>query len=276
MSQENIKQSLRMQAKDCLLESDCQQKIRKTHQLYDELCMQLLLIDENLVDDSPCIAGCPEKPELVPAYKLPRRGVAGTNGHAALMHSFAHIEFNAINIAWDAVYRFPHMPVQYYLDWALIAREEAEHFCLINNYLKSIDHEYGSFKAHDDLWEMVQKTSDDVLLRMAMVPRVLEARGLDVTPAIIEKFRHHGFQQAVDILVIIYHDEIGHVKIGNYWFNYLCKQRGLDPVNTFMSLIREYAADKIRKPFNEVARSEAGFTPFELELLNSWQPTKPR
>ena len=187
---------------------------------------------------------------------------------AALLHSFAHIEFNAINIAWDAVYRFNNMPAQFYLDWAKIAAEEAYHFSLIRNYLLNMGYDYGSFQAHTGLWDMVEKTSHDVLVRMALVPRVLEARGLDVTPVIIKKFRHHNFIDAADIMTIIYQDEIGHVEIGTKWFKFLCKQRQLDSDETFNQLIQHYAIDKIRKPFNDKARQQAGFSAREMELLN--------
>ena len=267
----NIKQSLRQRALICLQESDPDKKVQTTYALFDDLQNCRVEIDKDFTAESQCLSGNPQKPELVPAYQLPKRGMGSLEGHAALIHSFAHIEFNAINIAWDAVYRFANMPEQYYRDWAEIAKEEAYHFQLINDYLKTINYEYGSFQAHNDLWEMVKKTAHDVMVRMALVPRVLEARGLDVTPSIISRFKHHGYDKAVEILEIIYRDEIGHVEKGSHWFKYLCEQRGLNPEQTFIELIRSYATDKIRKPFNDVAREQAGFTDFELELLNSWQ-----
>jgi uncharacterized ferritin-like protein (DUF455 family) len=239
--------------------------------LFNEICNNSTKNFADVSVSEECEAGTPEKPELVPAFKLPKRRIASKLGHAALIHSFAHIEFNAINIAWDAVYRFSGMPDQFYRDWARIAKEEAYHFELINGYLNEMDFEYGSFQAHDDLWDMVKKTSHDVMVRMALVPRVLEARGLDVTPDIIKRFTHHGYDRAVEILEIIYRDEIGHVHIGSHWFKYLCSQRNIDPTDTFIALIREFATDKIRKPFNNMAREQAGFTKFELELLNTWE-----
>lgn len=268
MQQTDIRESLRENAYKCLIATNPSQKVKLTNQLFSDLDQQIINDDLHVNDE--CIAGIPEKPELVPAYQLPKRRISSEQGHAALIHSFAHIEFNAINIAWDAVYRFSGMPEQFYKDWVLIAREEAYHFELINEYLKELGYEYGSFQAHDDLWDMVQKTRHDVLVRMALVPRVLEARGLDVTPAIISKFRHHGYHRAVEILEIIYKDEIGHVKIGSHWFKQLCELRLLDPVKTFTNLIQEYAIDKIRKPFNAYARQQAGFSEYELELLNTW------
>ncbi len=269
MKDNKISQSLRRRALACLQATDPQIKIQLSLQLYQELQEDLLVIDKRMPVDSPCTAGFPEKPELVPVYQLPKRKIASLEGHAALIHSFAHIEFNAINIAWDAVYRFSFMPTQYYLDWAKIAKEEAYHFSLIDDYLREMGYQYGSFQAHNDLWNMVSETAHDVMVRMALVPRVLEARGLDVTPTIISKFKQHNYQRATEILEIIYHDEIGHVEVGSQWFNHLCEKRGLDPVETFGNLIQQYASDKIRKPFNEFARLKAGFTQVELELLDT-------
>lgn len=271
MLRNNIKESLRFYAYKCLSESNPEKKVALTYQVYELLENNKISIGEIHSVDNECNCGKPDTPELVPAYQLPKRRVGSEQGHVALFHSFAHIEFNAINIAWDAVYRFSDMPNQFYKDWARVAKEEAYHFELINDYLKSYGYEYGSFQAHDDLWEMVRKTSHDVLIRMALVPRVLEARGLDVTPAIIDKFTHHGYDKAADILQIIYRDEIGHVKIGTHWFNYLCDSKGLNPEETFTKLLREYAGDKIKKPFNDIARLKAGFTQTEMELLNSWK-----
>lgn len=271
MRDQELHQSLRQRAYLCLQETNPQLKVQQTYQLYNGLMADSFSIESHLTVNSDCKVGIPEKPVLVPAYQLPKRRVASKEGHAALIHSFAHIEFNAINIAWDAVYRFDAMPQQYYLDWARIAKEEAYHFQLLDDYLQTMGYHYGSFQAHDDLWNMVKMTAHDVMVRMALVPRVLEARGLDVTPDIIAKFKHHGYNKAADILEIIYQDEIGHVDIGSHWFHYLCEKRNLDPLVTFKELIREYASDKIRQPFNELARKNAGFSQDELEILNRWE-----
>ncbi len=252
-------------------------------------CLQISSVDEKVIQSSNiralwlkgelkiehkrsiidhCQAGWPEKPSLVPFNKLTKRSISSDKGHASMMHAFAHIEFNAINIAWDAVYRFADMPEKYYDDWSRVAAEEAYHFTLINDYLKTLGYEYGSFGAHQGLWEMVEDTRHDVLTRMALVPRVLEARGLDVTPDIIQRFKQNGRHKAAEILSIIYEDEIDHVTIGTRWFNYLCKKRGLDSFHTFSTLIQQFAASKIKQPFNDIARQQAGFSQQEMEYLH--------
>ncbi|MDH3326366.1 MAG: ferritin-like domain-containing protein [Gammaproteobacteria bacterium] len=264
----NFKNSINARAYHCLLLESPQEKVAQSLKLREEWTNGLLSVERDLEIIDNCDAGWPEKPELVAFNRLPKRTVGSLKGHASMMHSFAHIEFNAINIAWDAVYRFPDMPEEYYDDWSRIAQEEAYHFTLINDYLKSLDYEYGSFDAHKGLWEMVEETRYDVLVRMALVPRVLEARGLDVTPNIIQKFKHHGHHEAAEILSIIYRDEIGHVEVGTRWFNYMCNKREIDAHQTFVDLIERYAVDKIRQPFNEVARMKAGFSAREMEYLN--------
>ena len=161
--------------------------------------------------------------------EVPRRSPFTPEGRAALLHAIAHIEFNAINLALDAAWRFAGMPRAYYLDWLRVAREEALHFRLLREHLRSLGHDYGDFDAHDGLWAMAEKTRDDVLARMALVPRTLEARGLDATPPMQAKLRRAGDARAVEILDIILRDEIGHVAIGNRWYRWLCARDGLDP-----------------------------------------------
>ena len=211
--------------------------------------------------------GRPQKPELVDPRKLERRSVATESGRICLLHAFAHIEFNAINIALDAAYRFREMPRQFVSDWLLIASEEARHFQLLSQELKQRESYYGAHLAHRGLWDMVCKTRANVLHRMALVPRVMEARGLDVTPGMIAKFKQIDDQVAVEILEIIYRDEIGHVRIGNHWYHRLCEQQGLDADETFRELIKLYMGGKLRGPFNWPARIEAGFQAAELSAL---------
>ena len=211
--------------------------------------------------------GRPRQPELVEPRKLPRRSFATDDGRICLLHSIAHIEFNAINIALDAVYRFRNMPGQFVSDWLLVAREEAKHFGMLASELEKRGSFYGAHLAHSGLWDMVCKTRGNPLHRMALVPRVMEARGLDVTPGMIEKFTQFGDQAAVNLLKIIYHDEIGHVRIGNYWYQYFCDQQGLDAPLTFRLLLRQYMGGKLRGPFNWAARIEAGFEGAELKIL---------
>jgi len=184
-----------------------------------------------------------------------------------MLHAIAHIEFNAINLAWDAVQRFRNMPRAYYDDWVRVADEEAYHFGLIRDHLHEYGHDYGDFDAHNGLWEMAEKTAGDALERMALVPRVLEARGLDVTPGMITKLRQGGDARAVDILEIILSDEIGHVQIGTCWFRYLCGERGLEPESTFFYLLSRHFPKGLHGPFNEQARRKAGFSQGEMALL---------
>lgn len=219
--------------------------------------------------------GRPQKPLLVDPRKLERRSVATPTGRVRLLHAFAHIEFNAINIALDAVYRFREMPVQYIADWLQVASEEATHFQLLQQALRHRGSDYGACKAHRGLWDMVCKTRHDPLHRMALVPRVMEARGLDVTPAMMEKFDQVDDLAAVAILQQIYRDEIGHVRIGNYWYRELCRQRMVEAESTFRDLLDRYMGGKLRGPFNWPARVEAGFDERELANLEQIGLTQP-
>jgi uncharacterized ferritin-like protein (DUF455 family) len=159
------------------------------------------------------------------------------------------------------------MPQDFYRDWLQVAAEEAYHFTLLRDHLRTLGYDYGDFTAHNGLWEMAVKTAHDPMIRMALVPRLLEARGLDVTPGISARLASCGDQRAVEILAIIQRDEVGHVSIGNRWYGYLCRQRGLDPIITFRSLLAEYDAPALRPPFNMAARAQAGFNPDELGML---------
>ena len=213
------------------------------------------------------VPGRPEKPELVDARDVPRRNFASLKGRLTLVHAIAHIEFNAINLALDAVYRFQDMPEQYYTDWLRVAAEEAKHFTMLSDYLESHGMSYGDLSAHNGLWEMAVKTDFDVLVRMALVPRVLEARGLDVTPGMIKKLQSTGDTRLMEILQIIFDEEIGHVKIGTHWYRTLCDQRGLAPEQTFLELIEKYMQGAKFGPFETEARIKAGFTREEMERL---------
>jgi len=181
-----------------------------------------------------------------------------------LVHALAHIEFNALNLALDALWRFPDLPAEYYVDWLRVAKEEAIHFSLLTAHLQRLGYGYGDFPGHDSLWEMVEKTRGDVLARMALVPRTLEARGLDAIPPLRAKIAQAGDMDAAVILDRILHDEIGHVEIGNRWYHYLCQQRGLEPEVTYDALATQYAAPVLKGPFNLAARRQAGFTEAEL------------
>lgn len=213
--------------------------------------------------------GRPDKPELVHPRRLPQRSLHTAEGRVRLMHAVAHIEFNAINLAADAVYRFRGLPAEYYGDWIKVAADEARHFTLVCRYLEQRDCAYGDYPAHNGLWEMAERTADDALARMALVPRVLEARGLDVTPGMIEGLRKAGDDDATGILEVIYREEIEHVAAGSRWFRYLCEQRGLKSNEAFFELVGQRFAGRLRGPFNLEAREMAGFDAAELEKLRS-------
>jgi len=213
------------------------------------------------------IPGRPARPALVPHTEIKQRSIKSPDGLAALMHALAHIEFNAINLAADLAWRFAGMPEQFYLDWARVAREEAYHFGLLSDRLVELGHAYGDFPAHNALWDMAEKTRHDLLARIALVPRTLEARGLDASPPIRNKLVSVGDARGAAILDIILRDEIGHVAVGNHWYGVLCAQRGLDPVATYAALAEEHGAPRLRGPFNLEARRAAGFSEEELLRL---------
>jgi uncharacterized ferritin-like protein (DUF455 family) len=217
------------------------------------------------------VAGRPDKPPLVAPSKLKRRRLGSEKGRAALVHAIAHIEFNAINLALDAAYRFRDMPRQYYLDWLSVAADEVRHFQLLAVRLRAMGYDYGDFPAHNGLWEMAQRTADDCLKRMALVPRVLEARGLDVTPGMIDRLEAAGDEETVRILKIILAEEVRHVEIGSHWFRVCCDYRGLEPEPVFIDLLREYFGQSVRGPFNIPARMQAGFTQREMEAISGLQ-----
>lgn len=211
--------------------------------------------------------GIPERPRLASPKAMPRRELNGPENHAALIHALAHIEFNAINLALDAVQRFAGLPPDFYADWLQVAAEEAHHFRLLRDHLRALGRDYGDFPAHAGLWEMAERTAHDPLARMALVPRLLEARGLDVTPDIQRKLRGYGDRAGADILDIILRDEIGHVAAGDRWFRHLCAERGLEPEAAFRTLLATPGVPRPRRPFNEGARLAAGFSREEMQAL---------
>ena len=219
--------------------------------------------------EPPALPGRPAWPLLVPATQVARRSPFTLEGRAALLHAIAHIEFNAINLALDAVWRFAGMPANFYTDWLQVAGEEALHFSLLQDHLATLGRAYGDFDAHDGLWRMTEATKSDIVARMALVPRTLEARGLDATPPIQAKLAKAGDARAVAILDIILRDEIGHVAIGNHWYRWLCERDGLDADALYPQLVARYAAPRLRPPFNLAARKAAGFSDAELAWLQS-------
>jgi len=260
---------LRETALGILANTDPQSKVAQLFSLYDDYLAQRIAINtsNNFTSQDIKLPGRPAKPELVAPKFVPKRKMDSIEGRAILWHSLAHIEFNAMNLALDAIWRFPNMPKAYYEDWLKVAKEESYHFSLINAHLQSFGFSYGAFPAHNSLWEMVERTSDSVIARMALVPRTMEARGLDAVPEIRDRFKQIQDDRAVEILEIILRDEIGHVLVGNRWFNFLCTNGNLSPITTYRELAEKYRAPTLRGPFNFQAREQAGFTSEELELL---------
>lgn len=257
-----------------LLLSTCPStKIQGTKALYYAFLDDSKLNDFDYPVMDKIIAGNPSNLEMVDPKLVKRRSVQSVQGKAALIHAILHIEYNAINIALDAVYRFRNMPLDYYHDWLRVAAEEAYHYHLLEQYLQELGFQYGDFPAHGGLWEMVEKTGYDVLVRMALVPRLLEARGLDVTPEIAKRLKAAGDQKASEILQIIFQDELGHVAVGNRWYHYLCNQRNISPLQTFTDLLAKHAPTYLRRPFGVEARKKAGFQEDELALIH--QLTEP-
>ncbi|MBU3579638.1 ferritin-like domain-containing protein [Polynucleobacter sp. 73C-SIWE] len=262
---------LRQTALEILVITDPKTKVDRVQKLFDDYDQQHIALDVSATLDSKelSLPGRPHKPELVPPLTVPKRRMDTVEGRLSLLHSLAHIEFNAMNLALDAIWRFADMPIQYYADWLKVAKEESYHFNLIEDHLQSVGVAYGDFPAHNSLWEMVERTADAVIARMALVPRTMEARGLDAVPAIRDRFKQIKDAKVVEILEIILRDEVGHVLIGNQWFNFLCAKEGLSPIKTYQDLAKAYRAPVLKGPFNLEARKQAGFTAEELSLLGT-------
>ena len=263
-----VPEELRSSALACLLEGDPAAKTAGVAALRSRwLQGAVTLAPHAALAASAGIPGRPLLPQLVAPLAVQRRSMRSVEGRAALLHALAHIEFNAINLALDAVWRYPGMPDAYYADWLQVAAEEAQHYSLLAAHLQTQGFGYGDFNAHNSLWDMAEKTAADVLARMALVPRTLEARGLDASPPVRAKLAQAGDLAAAAILDIILRDEIGHVAIGNRWYGWLCERRGLDPVATYAELALRYKAPAMRGPFNLDARRAAGFSELELAQL---------
>ncbi len=249
--------------RDPLIKAEGTRRLRQTW-----VAGELRLDSSETLTATAGIPGRPDLPMLVPPREVGHRAMTSPEGRAALIHALAHIEFNAINLALDAVWRFPGMPEAFYTDWMKVAAEEALHFMLLSAHLQTMGCAYGDFNAHNSLWEMAEKTAGDALARMALVPRTLEARGLDATPGVRNKLAQAGDMTAAGILDIILRDEIGHVEIGNRWYRWLCAQQQVDPLPTYRQLVQRYKAPGPKGPFNMEARRAAGFTEPELIALN--------
>jgi uncharacterized ferritin-like protein (DUF455 family) len=257
-------------AKTCLDCTDIQEKLRLTHATWAAVAAGTLKVDPDAPPPGPIGApGRPPRPRLVHPRELAQRGLGTREGRVALVHAVAHIEFNAIHLAWDAVYRFRGMPADFYRDWASVAHDEARHFQLLSERLAELGHAYGDLDAHNGLWDMAVKTAHSDTARMALVPRVLEARGLDVTPGMIERLTRAGDEATVAVLEVILREEVAHVAFGSRWFRWCCARDGLEPRETFRKLLGEYMGHTLRGPFNHDARRAAGFDDAELEALEA-------
>jgi uncharacterized ferritin-like protein (DUF455 family) len=261
--------SLFTAARHCLLTADVEDKLRLSNITVEAWRSGRLQLSGWTPADQILEAGRPARPQLVHASQVPRRGLGSEQGRLALIHAIAHIEFNAINLAWDAVQRFSDLPAEFYGDWVRVADEEAHHFHLLRQRLQEAGADYGDFAAHNGLWDMAMRTAHDPLVRMALVPRMLEARGLDVTPGMIKRLRQLGDHQTVQVLQLILDEEIGHVALGSRWFSYLCRQRGLQPEVAYFDLLNDFLNGEIRCPLHRQARLEAGFSERELDRLEA-------
>ena len=260
---------LRAQALAALINPNVADKVAAVLEL-QAASVTVSLALENRFPEPPVLPGRPSRPEVISPTSVPQRSPFTPQGLAALLHAICHIEFNAINLALDAVWRFAGMPEAFYRDWLRVAAEEARHFSLLRAHLLQLGFDYGDFAAHDGLWEMCEKTKTDIVARMALVPRTLEARGLDATPLIQARLRKVGTAhalQAVAELDIILCDEVGHVAIGNHWYGWLCEREGLEPLQHYTTLVQRYRAPRLKPPFNDAARRAAGFSELELAYL---------
>ncbi|MGX2040338.1 ferritin-like domain-containing protein [Methylocaldum sp. MU1018] len=263
-------------AESCLYTSSVEGKLKATEQAARIFRQEGFSLDDRAPPPRPASEVCfPEHPKLVDPRHLPRRKLTTEAGRIAFLHAIAHIEFTAIQLAWDIVYRFRGMPPTFYDDWLEVAIEETFHFSLVRGRLQDFDADYGQFPAHRGLWELAEETAHDVEARLALVPRVMEARGLDVTPAMIAKLVAIGDDSTADILRIILRDEVGHVARGSRWFRYVCNERGVDPVAEYFSLVERYLRGAVRGPFNAELRRAAGFSTLELERLETMAAATP-
>lgn len=259
---------LRARALSAFCLTDPLEKVHSVQSLWRDA--PALVLDCDSLLPAPVAPGRPEKPVLVHPQSVARRSPFTPEGHAALVHSICHIEFNAINLALDAIWRFAGMPEDYYRDWLKVAQEEAKHFALLRSHLQAAGYNYGDFAAHDGLWTMCDNTRHDVVARMALVPRTLEARGLDATPIIQAKLRKVATPsalQAIAILDVILDEEVGHVAIGNRWYHWLCARDGIDAEDFYARAAIAHDAPRLKPPFNLLARRRAGFSDKEIAAL---------
>ncbi len=256
-------------AERCLYYDDIGEKLELTHEAYALCGNSFIGFDSNSDIRTIEKVKFPDKPLLMSPRNMPRRSFNSLAGKIAFFHALAHIEWVAIYLAWDIIYRFRNLPNAFYEQWLKVAYEESLHFSLISEYLKKMQVSYGDLPAHKGLWQHAENTEHDILARLAVVPRCMEARGLDVTPSMIEKFKALGDQESVAVLNRILKDEIGHVQIGSYWFKYFCVEQGFDHEEKYKQLISTCYIGKPKGPFNRELRQEAGFSNAEIDWLES-------
>ncbi|MFA5982781.1 MAG: ferritin-like domain-containing protein [Methylococcaceae bacterium] len=255
-------------AQACLHSTDIEDKLCWTHEAYARAKQKQLRISGEAPVYPIALVKFPDRPILLAPRNMAKRNIKTQEGRAAFFHAIAHVEFVAIYLAWDIIYRFRGLPESFYLDWLRVADEEAQHFSLLSQHLLALGVSYGDLPAHSGLWEHATDTADNLLARLAMVPRCMEARGLDVTPALINKFIQLNDGHSAAILTRILADEVGHVERGSYWFKAICQQQGQDSEATFQHLIRQYyRGGKPKGPFNREMRIIAGFSNAELDWL---------
>jgi len=263
--------SLRAAAIEALAAPDLDTKTRLTREatrLWRGRSVSLREPGDPAPPDRP---GRPERPQLVAPRLLKKRSLNTVNGRIALIHALAHIELNAIDLALDIAARFAAMsiPLSFFDNWMQVADDEARHFTLLRNRLRALGADYGDLPAHDGLWQAATDTSGDLISRLAIVPLVLEARGLDVTPGLAAKLREFGDEDTAAILDVIYHDEKTHVAVGAKWFRFFCARSGINAADRFRTLVQEHFHGHVRPPFNDTARAAAGLTPLFYRSLSS-------
>jgi uncharacterized ferritin-like protein (DUF455 family) len=255
-------------AETALHGSNCKELLALTHKA-QQLALNGQLRFESTAPVQPIEnVQFPKHPILLSPREMPKRKLGTPAGLAAFFHAIAHVEFVAIYLAWDIVYRFRDLPEEFYLDWLRVADEEAQHFELLRTKLQAFGIDYGELPAHSGLWDLAQETAHDILVRLALVPRCMEAHGLDVTPPLIEKFKQLGDDDSVAILTRILTDEVGHVALGSKWFKFLCEQQNLDVENQYQTLLLTYyKGGALKGGFNRELRLTAGFSETELDWL---------
>ncbi|WP_061935535.1 ferritin-like domain-containing protein [Aureimonas sp. AU22] len=263
--------TLRGLAIEALREPDLDEKRRLTRLAGERWAARTLGLSAPSDPPLPSRPGRPAEPPLVSPRHVPRRSVHTVEGRVAMIHALAHIELNAIDLALDIVARFCGQPVprSFFDGWMMVATDEARHFGLLSDRLSALGSRYGAMPAHDGLWQAVDATAHDLAARLAIVPLILEARGLDVTPSLLSKLHEVGDLETAEILDVIYNDEKRHVAVGAKWFRFLCARQRIDPARRFGELVRECFRGEVKPPFNDRARAEAGLTPTFYRSLSS-------